>query len=155
MNNGFDTPESLNDALDRDGLVLISGKGISMLPLIRNSRDRICIRRLPREPRRYDILVYRTSRGLAAHRLLAYSADGCLLLCGDNQLRPERVSRDKIVAYLPGMLRGDTYLDFATSRKYALYCRVWCCSLLLRRCFLFFLRQSPLYKREKSAACAD
>ncbi len=149
MNNQNTEALSLKETLEKHGFAVVQGKGMSMLPLIANSRDRMCIKPLPREPKNYDVLVYSNAHGIIAHRALKCNSDGTLIMCGDNQIVKEKIRKDAVIGYVHGILRGEKYIDFSKPIWYKIYVRLWCASLFLRRCALFVLRRtSPTYKKE-------
>ncbi len=151
MNNQNTEALSLKEALRIHGFAVVQGKGTSMLPLIANSRDRMCIKPLAREPKKYDVLVYSNAHGIIAHRALKCEKDGTIIMCGDNQIKKERIHKDSVIGCVDGILRGEKYIDFSKPLWYKIYVRLWCASLFLRRCALFVLRRtSKTYKKERS-----
>ena len=142
---------TLLEALSKHGIAVVQGKGTSMLPLIANTRDRICIRPLKREPKVHDILVYSAHGTIVVHRALKICGDE-ITVCGDSQITPETISKNSIIAYVPELIRKEKYLDLERSARYKIYVKIWCASLFLRRCMLFILRRvSPTFKREMKA----
>ncbi|MBE6640235.1 MAG: hypothetical protein E7619_01485 [Ruminococcaceae bacterium] len=143
---------SLKDALSKHGFAVVQGKGTSMLPLIRNSRDRMCIKALTRAPKKYDILVYTNAHEIIAHRLLKTDGE-TLVMCGDNQITKEAIKNDAVLGYVQSIFRDDKCVELEKHGGYKLYCRLWCASLFLRRCALFVLRRvSKSYKYETKFA---
>ena len=142
---------TLLEALSKHGVAVVQGRGTSMLPLIANTRDRICIRPLKREPRKHDILVYSAHGTIVVHRALKICGDE-ITVCGDSQITPEIIHKNSVIAYAPELLRRGKYIDLERSVKYKLYSGLWCANLFLRRCMLFVLRRvSPTFKREMKA----
>ena len=151
MNNESTEALSLKETLKIHGFAVVQGKGTSMLPLIANSRDRMCIKPLTGEPKKYDVLVYSNKHGIIAHRALKCNSDGTLVMCGDNQIRKEVIDRSAVIGHVHGILRGEKYIDFSKPLWYRIYVRLWCASLFLRRCVLFVLRRtSRTFKRENA-----
>jgi len=146
---------SLRETLAKHGIAVVQGKGTSMMPLIANSRDRMCIKPLPRPPKKYDVIVYENSHGIVAHRALKCT-DSFIITCGDNQIVKEKVPRDAVIGYVTGIIRGEDYLDFEKTKWCVAYSRLWCASLFLRRCALWVLRRtSKRYKIESAYARAN
>ena len=140
---------TLLEALSKHGIAVVQGRGTSMLPLIANTRDRICIRPLKREPRKHDILVYSAHGTIVVHRALKICGDE-ITVC--SQITPEIIHKNSVIAYAPELLRRGKYIDLERSVKYKLYSGLWCANLFLRRCMLFVLRRvSPTFKREMKA----
>ncbi|MBQ7011374.1 MAG: S24/S26 family peptidase [Clostridia bacterium] len=147
---------SLRETLAEHDIAVVQGKGTSMMPLIANSRDRMCIKSLSRRPKKYDVLVYENPRGIVAHRALKCT-DEHIVMCGDNQYVKETVPYEAVIGYVPGILRNGTdYLDFEKTKWCVAYSRIWCVSLFLRRCVLFvYHRISKRYKNESAYARAN
>ncbi|MBR2453993.1 MAG: S24/S26 family peptidase [Clostridia bacterium] len=142
---------TLLEALSKHGVAVVQGRGTSMLPLIANTRDRICIRPLKREPRKHDILVYSAHGTIVVHRALKICGDE-ITVCGDSQITPEIIHKNSVIAYAPELIRRGKYIDLERSVRYKLYSGLWCANLFLRRCMLFVLRRvSPTFKREMKA----
>lgn len=151
MSNLHTEALSLKETLEKHGFAVVQGKGTSMLPLIANSRDRMCIKPLISDPKKYDVLVYSNAHGIIAHRALKVNDNGTLIMCGDNQIKKEEIPKDAVIGYVHGILRGEKYIDFSKPFWYRIYVRTWCTSLFLRRCALFVLRRtSKTYKKEAS-----
>ena len=148
MSDRYFESRGLEEALKKNGVVIITGRGVSMMPLIKNSRDRMCAARIKDKPKKHDILIYRGEGEYIAHRLVGTRGDK-YLTCGDNQIRPAEISPEDVVAYLPGMVRKDRYVDFSKSSAYRLYVLIWCSSMFLRRCMLYIIHHfSASYKKE-------
>ena len=120
---------------DYDGLireVLASGgefrlypHGSSMLPLLRQGRDSVSLRRVDSPIRRGDILFYQRPDGsFVLHRVRAVAPDG-LTLIGDNQTRPEYgVSPDWVIGRVTRIFRDDKEV-ICDGRGYRWYLRLW------------------------------
>lgn len=120
---------------DYDGLireVLASGgefrlypHGTSMLPLLRQGRDSVSLRRVDSPIRRGDILFYQRPDGsFVLHRVRAVAPDG-LTLIGDNQTRPEYgVSPDWVIGRVTRIFRDDKEV-ICDGRRYRWYLQLW------------------------------
>ena len=135
---------------DYDGLireVLASGgefrlypRGISMLPLLRQGRDSVALRRVDSPIRKNDILFYQRPDGsFVLHRVRAVTPHG-LTLWGDNKTKPELgVSPDWVIGRVTRILRDDKEVT-CDGPRYRWYLRLWqftiSRSLLLKLCHL-------------------
>lgn len=120
---------------DYDGLireVLASGgqfrlypRGTSMLPLLRQGRDSVALRRVDSPIRKNDILFYQRPDGsFVLHRVRAVTPDG-LTLMGDNQTVPERgVSPDWVIGRVTRIFRDDREV-ICDGFGYRLYLKLW------------------------------
>ena len=120
---------------DYDGLireVLASGgqfrlypHGTSMLPLLRQGRDSVALRRVDSPIRKNDILFYQRPDGsFVLHRVRAATPEG-LTLMGDNQTVPERgVSPDWVIGRVTRIFRDDREV-ICDGFGYRLYLKLW------------------------------
>ena len=120
---------------DYDGLireVLASGgqfrlypRGTSMLPLLRQGRDSVALRRVDSPIQKNDILFYQRPDGsFVLHRVRAVTPDG-LTLMGDNQTVPERgVSPDWVIGRVTRIFRDDREVA-CDGFGYRLYLKLW------------------------------
>ena len=120
---------------DYDGLireVLASGgqfrlypRGTSMLPLLRQGRDSVALRRVDSPIQKNDILFYQRPDGsFVLHRVRAVTPEG-LTLMGDNQTVPERgVSPDWVIGRVTRIFRDDREVA-CDGFGYRLYLKLW------------------------------
>ena len=120
---------------DYDGLireVLASGgqfrlypRGTSMLPLLRQGRDSVALRRVDSPIQKNDILFYQRPDGsFVLHRVRAVTPEG-LTLMGDNQTVPERgVSPDWVIGRVTRIFRNDREV-ICDGFGYRLYLKLW------------------------------
>lgn len=120
---------------DYDGLireVLASGgefrlypRGTSMLPLLRQGRDSVALRRVDTSIRKNDILFYQRPDGsFVLHRVRSVMLDE-LTMWGDNQTTPERgVSPDWVIGRVTRIFRDDVEV-ICDSPRYLRYLWLW------------------------------
>lgn len=127
------------DVLARDGKLIYTGVGNSMLPMLRPRRDVIVIRRPAGRLKRYDVALYKRDTGrYILHRVLRVKSDS-YVLCGDNQWQREPGVRDEqVIGVLTAFVRDGREIP-VTDRRYRLYVHVWC--------DLFWLRAAGLWGR--------
>lgn len=132
--------KGIEQVLREKGFFATTAKGISMLPLIRPERDTIVIKTPNTDLKKFDVVLYKRKNGTyILHRILAIQPDG-YVLCGDNQVQKEYgVQREQIIGVLDGVYRDQNYVDMK-SYRHRLYTRVWCSSILLRKCALLGIR---------------
>lgn len=114
----------IREQLEMGHSVRFSPKGISMLPLLRQTRDSVEISPLPQELKKYDIVLYQRPDGQCVlHRILAVGDSYTCL--GDNQFVLERgVERDWMIGLVTAFYR-DQKRHSVGECWYWLYCRVW------------------------------
>lgn len=113
----------MKEILEGGGSVTLNPKGISMLPLLRQGRDGVVLKKTQKPPRRYDIAFYTRPDGqFVLHRIVGRRKNGYVLR-GDNQVENEYgVKPDQIVAVVTHICRDGRVIP-CTSLKYRFY--VW------------------------------
>lgn len=115
----------IREVLASGGEFRIYPKGTSMLPLLRQGKDSVALRKLDRPPRKHDILFYQRADGsYILHRVKAVTSQG-LTLWGDNHTMLEHgVTEDQIIGYAAKIFRGERELD-CHCFSYRLYLWLW------------------------------
>ena len=146
MDKRFSTFE---DELERNGRLVYTNVGVSMMPLLREGRDIMVIeRRDISQLRRYDAVMFRRPgvRGRGAyvlHRILRMNKDGSYWIVGDNCTSGETVKAEDVLGVLTSVNRGGKIIgvnDFG----YKAYVALWCAPYPLR---FFILRLRRFCKR--------
>ena len=127
------------DALARDGKLVYTCVGTSMLPMLRQKRDLLIIEEKVGRLKKYDVPLYRRDSGqYVLHRIVKVCADS-YVLCGDNQWRREYgVTDEQIIGVLTAFVRDGQEIP-VTEKRYRLYVCLWC--------GLFWLRAAVLWCR--------
>ena len=135
-----DYEELIREVLASGGEFRLYPHGTSMLPLIRQGRDSVALRRLDRPARALDILFYQRDDGsFILHRVKEVTPEG-MILWGDNQVMLEHgVLHDQIIGYAARVFRGDREIDMG-GLTYRAYLWLWHFPLL-RRVLLAILRR--------------
>ena len=152
---------SFEEVLERDGKLVYSIRGVSMLPMLRQDRDLVVIR--PAAGRadaghaaagRADAGhaaagCYDASHAAAGRRLRPFDVafyrrgekyvlhrvisvtDGGYLTRGDNTYTLERVPEEQVLGVLTSFLRDGREYD-VTDPRYLMYVRLWCAAYGLR-----------------------
>lgn len=119
--------ETIRFVTENDGEFRIYPKGTSMLPLIRQGADSVCLVKFDGElsSLKGKIIFYRRKDGhYVLHRVIGVS-DNSLILCGDNQTQPEEgVTREMVIAVVNKVFRNDKLLD-ENCFGYRLYLFLW------------------------------
>ena len=97
---------SFEKILDKEGQLIYSNVGDSMLPLIRQGRDLLVIRRQTGRLKKYDVPLYRRDSGqYVLHRVLKVR-DNDYVICGDNRWHRETGITDRhILGVLTAIIR--------------------------------------------------
>lgn len=115
--------------------------GTSMLPLLKEGRDRVelepcCQERL----KKGDVVLYKKNDGtLVLHRIIKTENGEFFTVLGDHQFKnAERVNKNQIIAVACGFFIKGRYVTEKT-RWYRMYKKIWLCNLNFRRIILAVL----------------
>lgn len=115
--------------------------GTSMLPLLKEGRDRVelepcCQERL----KKGDVVLYKKNDGtLVLHRIIKTENREFFTVLGDHQFKnAERVNKNQIIAVACGFFIKGRYVTEKT-RCYRMYKKIWLCNLNFRRIILAVL----------------
>ena len=112
--------------------VTFSPRGVSMLPMLRQGRDKVTISPVPGKLKKYDLPLYRLDSGkFLLHRIVAVGEN---YTCrGDNTYRDETGLRhDQMIGVVTSFTRGDRVVSVENG-AYRMYCRIWVAIYPLRR----------------------
>ena len=144
--------KSIEEVLARDGVLVYTNVGDSMLPLIRQGRDLIIIK-AKKEGRlkKYEIPLYRRDNGqIILHRIIKVRDDD-YVLCGDNRWQCETGITDRhIMGVLSAVVRDGKEIP-VSSWKLHLYAHIWCDLFPLRALIvhIIFKIRKELRKRRR------
>lgn len=136
--------------LERDGYLAYTNKGVSMLPLLRQDRDVMVIKRKGDiRCKKLDAVLFkrpgRIGRGAyVMHRVLRVNGDSTYWIVGDNCVTGETVAEENIIGILTAVVRDGKTIP-VTDRRYRLYVNTWC------RCYP--LRIAILRTKQSAGRC--
>ena len=123
------------------GYAVAPTAGTSMMPLLKEGRDRVelkpyCHERL----KKGDVVLYKKNDGtLVLHRIIKTENREFFTVLGDHQFKnAERVNKNQIIAVACGFFIKGRYVTEKT-RWYRLYKKLWLCNLNVRRIILAVL----------------
>ena len=123
----METPKTtFEEILARDGQLVYTNVGDSMLPLIRQGRDLLVIKPKTGRLKKYDIPLYRRDSGqYVLHRILKVRPDD-YVICGDNRWSREYGITDRhVVGVLTAIIRDGQEIPM-TDWRLRLYAHLWC-----------------------------
>lgn len=120
----------IREVLTSGGEFRLYPHGTSMLPLLRQGRDSVSLRRVDSPIRKGDILFYQRPDGsFVLHRVRAVTPEG-LTMMGDNQTLPEPgVSPDWVIGRVTRIFRDDKEV-ICDGQRYRWYLRLWQLTIL-------------------------
>lgn len=125
-----DAIEAIQEVLDCGGEFRLYPKGRSMLPLIRQEKDSVLLKKRVNDPdaplKKNEIAFYRRDNGqFVLHRVMRVEPDGMYTMCGDNQLNLEKnICAEQVIGYVSQIYKRDKVLSLSSFR-YRVYVLVW------------------------------
>lgn len=128
--------KTLAQQLDQTGVVVHTNKGTSMMPLLRENRDLMVIRkRGAGRFHKYDAVLFLRDNGeYVLHRILRVNQDSYWIV-GDNCASGETVREEQVLGILTEIVRDGKTIA-VTDKGYLAFVRVWCALFPLRACWL-------------------
>ena len=117
---------TFEEMLETRGYIVYTNVGHSMMPLLRERRDIIEIRKKEDgRYRKYDVVLYKRGEKYILHRILRVLPKG-YLIAGDNNAFVERdITDEKILGVLVRVIRNGKEIT-PENRWYRVYVHVWC-----------------------------
>ena len=117
---------TFEEILARDGRLVYTTVGDSMLPLIRQGRDLLVIQKKAGRLKKYDIPLYRRDSGqYVLHRVLKVRRDD-YVISGDNRWKCEYGITDcHVIGVLTAIIRDGKEIPMCDGRL-RLYAHLWC-----------------------------
>ena len=118
---------SLKEELLKSGNIVFPNKGTSMLPLLREGRDVMIIKKKKKGKRcrKGDAVLFERENGeLVLHRVSDVVQGGYLII-GDNSYEKEHVREKNVIGVMTGVIRDGKKTVNVTDPLYRLYVKVW------------------------------
>ena len=133
---------SFEELLKKDGYIIYTNVGHSMLPLLRQHRDIIEIHRKDSSTRckRYDAVLYKRGDKYILHRILKVRPND-YVICGDHNIWREYGITDEMILGVMTRVIRDGKPIYPTDCKYRLYVHLWCDFYPMRAAILYVKKQ--------------
>lgn len=130
---------SFEEYLEKNGTLAYTNVGVSMMPLLRQGRDVMVIRKKDAERcRKYDAVLFKRKNGqYVLHRIVKVLEKGYYII-GDNCISGEYVPEEQVLGILTEVVRGKKTVH-VTDWNYLVYVHLWCDCLPVR-CFALRVR---------------
>ena len=142
--------QTFEQVIAEKGKLVYTNVGDSMMPLIKQGRDLVVIKKAEGRLKKYDVPLYKRDSGqYVLHRILKVRKDD-YVLCGDNRYRREYGITDRhIIGVLGEVVRNGKTVGMNDFR-YKLYVHLWCDLFPVRAVLIFFVTKArKLLKRKK------
>lgn len=118
---------TFEDVLEKDGVMIYTNVGCSMMPLLRERKDIIEIRRKGNERcKKYDVVLYKRGNRYILHRILKVLPDGGYLIVGDHCTRIEDDIKDENILGIMTRVQRNGKDITPDNFWYKFYVHLWC-----------------------------
>ena len=91
---------ALEETLKKNGILVYTDKGDSMMPLLRENKDLMIIRTLSEPPKKSDAVLFKRPNGaLVLHRIVKANKDGSYMTSVTTASEPKRPPATGLSAY--------------------------------------------------------
>ena len=141
---GNSRESSFEQILSEQGYIVYTNVGVSMMPLLRQGKDLMIIRKRPEgRLKPMDAVLFRRDNGqYVLHRIVKLQPEGYDIL-GDNCLASEYVREEQVLGILSAVERNGKRIE-SDSWRNRLYVALWCRPYRLRT---FLLRGKAFARR--------
>lgn len=114
------------DVLEKEGVLIYTNVGYSMMPLLRQRKDIIEIRKkAPGRCKKYDVVLYKAGDRYILHRILKVLPDKYIIAGDHNTFLDPPVTDDMILGVLTRVIRNGKSIT-PDNIWYKLYMHLWC-----------------------------
>lgn len=110
---------TIEDVLREKGVYIGPTVGVSMLPMLKERRDTIVVRKKTEKLKRLDVALYKRGDAYVLHRVLEQTETGYIIR-GDNCYADEIVPEDAVIGVLTEFFQADKHV-FCTDEEYIAY----------------------------------
>ncbi len=112
--------QMLEEILIKEGKCIFPIKGISMMPMLEQSKDTVLVVITKDKLKKYDIPLYKVKGNYYLHRIISVKND-YYITCGDNCITKERVPFSNVLGVVEGFYKNGKYISCSNSDylKYA------------------------------------
>ena len=128
---------TFEEEINRKGNLVYTNIGDSMMPLLRQKRDLVILKKPEGRLKKYDVPLYRRDNGqYVLHRILKVRQED-YVICGDNRYRKEYGITDRhIIGVLESVVRDGKTIS-VSDWNYRFYVHLWCDFYYIRAAVLF------------------
>ena len=116
---------TFEELLQKDGYIIYTNVGYSMMPLLRQKKDVIEIRQVTGRCNKYDVVLYKRGDRYILHRIIKVLPDGYYIV-GDHCTKLEKDIKDEnILGVMTRVVRNGKSIT-PDNIWYKVYVHVWC-----------------------------
>lgn len=117
---------SFEELLEEKGSIIYTNVGVSMMPLLRQRKDIIEIRKKETgRCKKYDVVLYKREKKYVLHRILRVLPDG-YIIAGDHNVFIETDIKDEDILGVMTRVIRDGKTITTDNLLYRIYVHLWC-----------------------------
>ena len=117
---------TFEDLLNKDGYIVYTNVGMSMMPLLRQKRDVIEIKKKePGRCRKYDVVLYKRRGKYILHRILKVLPNGYIIAGDHNTFTETDITDGRILGVMTRVIRNGKDIT-PDNVWYKIYVHLWC-----------------------------
>ena len=117
---------TFEELLEKNGYLVYSTVGLSMLPLLRQRRDIVEIRAKGSERfRKYDVVLYKLGSKYVLHRIIKVNPDDYVIAGDHNFFKEYGITDDDILGVMTRIIRDGKEIRM-DNKLYRCYVHLWC-----------------------------
>lgn len=107
--------------IEKNGYVVYTNVGDSMMPLLRQGKDLMVIKKIGSPLKKYDVVLFKRPNGAyVLHRIIKKSGPGLYKIAGDNRSFVEEIPEERIIGILAEIIRDGKHVS-VTDPSYIKY----------------------------------
>ncbi|WP_107318098.1 hypothetical protein [Kandleria vitulina] len=128
---------TFEEELQKHGHIAFTNVGVSMMPLIRQNKDIMLIKKKGKERcKKYDVVLYKIGNRYILHRIIKVRKNDYVII-GDHCVHKEYgITDQQIIGVLEAVIRDGKRID-QTNKIYQIYVHLWCDFLYIRIMILY------------------
>ena len=120
-----DKKYSFEQVLEEKGYIVYTATGSSMMPLLRQKKDIIEIRKTSGRYKKYDVVLYKRNEAYILHRILKVLPEGYTIAGDHNSFLDLPVTDDMILGVMTRAIRDGKSIT-PDNFWYKVYVHLWC-----------------------------
>lgn len=117
--------QNFEDILEKDGVLVYTCKGFSMMPMLRQHRDLVVISKINKPLKKHDVILFKRNGKYILHRIIDIKKDSYNTAGDHNWWKEYNVTNDEIIGVLTAYVKVGKEIS-VNDAGYKMYVHLWC-----------------------------
>ena len=117
--------QNFEGILEKDGVLVYTCKGFSMMPMLRQHRDLVVISQISEPLKKYDVVLFKRNGKYILHRIIDVKKDSYNTAGDHNWWKEYNVTDDEIIGVLSAYVKDGKEIP-VNDAGYRMYVHLWC-----------------------------